>query len=134
MTNSTWTNNNIKALWRIPDRSGIVYPPCDTEGFMALPLTGDRLEGKVVSVAQFRPEKDHSLQVRRSWTSLLRSNPPFFWLAFWQGEWMGSCTPKPTRAEAGSVLCAAQGNESLFRDVPRQTRLGQALHGRRLSE
>jgi alpha-1,2-mannosyltransferase len=83
MTNSTWTNNNIKALWRIPDRSGIVYPPCDTEGFMALPLTGDRLEGKVVSVAQFRPEKDHSLQVRRSWTSLLRSNPFFFFFFFW---------------------------------------------------
>lgn len=31
---------------------------------MALSLTGDRQAGKIVSVAQFRPEKDHSLQVR----------------------------------------------------------------------
>lgn len=63
MTNSTWTYNNIKTIWNAAGRTTVVYPPCDTDGFMALPLTGDRVEGKVVSVAQFRPEKDHSLQV-----------------------------------------------------------------------
>lgn len=63
MTNSTWTLGNIKAIWRIPERTGVVYPPCDTQGFMTLPLTDQREPGKIVSVAQFRPEKDHSLQV-----------------------------------------------------------------------
>eukprot|EP00123_Amoebidium_parasiticum_P005432 comp16625_c0_seq1/m.14806 comp16625_c0_seq1/g.14806 ORF comp16625_c0_seq1/g.14806 comp16625_c0_seq1/m.14806 type:complete len:475 (-) comp16625_c0_seq1:38-1462(-) len=63
MVNSTWTYNNIKTIWAIPDRTVIVYPPCDTEGFQKLPLTEKRQRNKIVSVAQFRPEKDHSMQL-----------------------------------------------------------------------
>jgi alpha-1,2-mannosyltransferase len=40
----------------------IVYPPCNTDALQALPLRPrNRI---VVSVAQFRPEKDHPLQLR----------------------------------------------------------------------
>jgi hypothetical protein len=43
----------------------IVYPPCNTDALAALPLvpTGGR-DRVVVSVGQFRPEKDHPLQLR----------------------------------------------------------------------
>ncbi|KAF7649064.1 hypothetical protein LDENG_00147960 [Lucifuga dentata] len=41
MVNSTWTLGHILALWRSPSRTSVVYPPCD-----------------------FRPEKDHRLQIR----------------------------------------------------------------------
>jgi hypothetical protein len=40
----------------------LVYPPCNTTALAALPLGGR--ERLVVSVAQFRPEKDHALQLR----------------------------------------------------------------------
>lgn len=66
MVNSTWTQGHILDLWHANDRTLIVYPPCDTKGFLSLPLE-DKTDNKVhsiVSVAQFRPEKDHPLQLR----------------------------------------------------------------------
>jgi alpha-1,2-mannosyltransferase len=52
----------------------VVYPPCNTDALAALPLrwqaaarAGGAVTGRsrvVVSVGQFRPEKDHALQVR----------------------------------------------------------------------
>ena len=46
-----------------------VYPPCDTSEFAQIPRKSEELlekEGtvKIVSVGQFRPEKDHALQIR----------------------------------------------------------------------
>lgn len=41
----------------------VVYPPCDTASFAAFPLRG-RSQGKIVSLAQFRPEKEHSVQLK----------------------------------------------------------------------
>lgn len=60
MVNSKWTAAHIRALWaREPV---VVYPPCPTADLRDLPLDGrDRL---VVSIAQFRPEKNHELQLR----------------------------------------------------------------------
>jgi alpha-1,2-mannosyltransferase len=58
--NSTWTKGHIDQLWHT--KAEIVYPPCDTERLNALPLKGRKL--MIVSVAQFRPEKDHSLQLK----------------------------------------------------------------------
>ena len=81
MVNSTWTQRHIRTLWLRTKRSThIVYPPCDTATLQALPLlppvplaeqslVGDK--GKpgcrrdmILSVGQFRPEKDHELQLR----------------------------------------------------------------------
>lgn len=63
MVNSSWTRAHINAIWRIPNRTVLVYPPCDTLTLQALPL--ERLPQKqyIISVAQFRPEKAHDLQL-----------------------------------------------------------------------
>ncbi|XP_022800947.1 GDP-Man:Man(3)GlcNAc(2)-PP-Dol alpha-1,2-mannosyltransferase-like [Stylophora pistillata] len=73
MVNSTWTYGHIASLWRRKDRTSIVYPPCDTKAFLELPMKVDSVaaddEGdddsiqSIVSVGQFRPEKDHPLQI-----------------------------------------------------------------------
>ncbi|XP_065192595.1 GDP-Man:Man(3)GlcNAc(2)-PP-Dol alpha-1,2-mannosyltransferase-like [Sycon ciliatum] len=67
MVNSSWTKDHIMSLWKIPELTAVVYPPCDTSGFSANPLKPlpDRstLKHLVVSVAQFRPEKNHALQL-----------------------------------------------------------------------
>ncbi|XP_076159076.1 GDP-Man:Man(3)GlcNAc(2)-PP-Dol alpha-1,2-mannosyltransferase [Alosa pseudoharengus] len=74
MVNSTWTLGHILALWRAPNRTSVVYPPCDVQSFLGAPLEDEQEAGKegaedrkchsVVSVGQFRPEKDHRLQIR----------------------------------------------------------------------
>lgn len=91
MVNSTWTLGHILALWRSPSCTGIVYPPCDIRAFLDVPLEGededetdegweelgqelgsgeevggggDRKCHSIVSVGQFRPEKDHRLQIQ----------------------------------------------------------------------
>ncbi|CAA0836618.1 GDP-Man\\x3aMan(3)GlcNAc(2)-PP-Dol alpha-1-2-mannosyltransferase [Striga hermonthica] len=63
MVNSSWTQSHIQKLWGIPDRIKRVYPPCDTSGLQALPLERSTTPVKIISVAQFRPEKAHQLQL-----------------------------------------------------------------------
>ena len=85
--NSTWTQGHVRALWGGDPE--VVYPPCDTAALRDLPLdrgAGTNLESRegqrkrrddkredaheddagayVLSVGQFRPEKDHALQLR----------------------------------------------------------------------
>ncbi|KAJ1927217.1 asparagine-linked glycosylation protein [Tieghemiomyces parasiticus] len=75
--NSTWTKNHIDQLWRSaptsPDEDSeasiasiegarVVYPPCDTDAFQSFPI--DSRPNTIVSVAQFRPEKNHAQQLR----------------------------------------------------------------------
>ncbi|XP_075872601.1 GDP-Man:Man(3)GlcNAc(2)-PP-Dol alpha-1,2-mannosyltransferase [Nelusetta ayraudi] len=66
MVNSSWTLDHILSLWRAPNRTSVVYPPCDVAALLDLPLEedGDRKCHSIISVAQFRPEKDHRLQIR----------------------------------------------------------------------
>lgn len=73
MVNSTWTLGHILALWRAPNRTSVVYPPCDVQSFLSAPLEDEQDNEKgsaerkchsIVSVGQFRPEKDHRLQIR----------------------------------------------------------------------
>lgn len=70
MTNSSWTDAHIRQLWRCPSR--VVYPPCDTSELSRMPLEPRRNE--ILSVAQFRPEKDHTLQLR-AFAMLLHNEP-----------------------------------------------------------
>jgi alpha-1,2-mannosyltransferase len=72
MVNSTWTKGHIDQLWGI--NSKIVYPPCDTSSLTKIPLEGR--QRIIVSIAQFRPEKDHQLQLR-SLQCLLSNYPNF---------------------------------------------------------
>ncbi|RCI07140.1 asparagine-linked glycosylation protein [Rhizopus stolonifer] len=60
VVNSTWTKGHVDSLWGT--KADIVYPPCDTERLNKLPLQGRK--PMIVSVAQFRPEKDHALQLK----------------------------------------------------------------------
>lgn len=66
MVNSSWTLDHILSLWRAPNRTSVVYPPCDVGAFLDLPLEedGDKKCHSIVSIGQFRPEKDHRLQIR----------------------------------------------------------------------
>lgn len=71
--NGSWTKSHIDQLlprrvgrpWKMPPLPAvhIVYPPCDTAAFAKLPLEG-RQSRYMVSVAQFRPEKEHAMQLR----------------------------------------------------------------------
>ncbi|KAF3433393.1 hypothetical protein FNV43_RR24495 [Rhamnella rubrinervis] len=63
MVNSSWTRTHIEKLWKIPHRTMRVYPPCDTSGLQVLPLERPTETPKIISVAQFRPEKAHTLQL-----------------------------------------------------------------------
>ena len=92
LANSSWTCGHISNLWGMVEnnhkteqnesarlyehRTGRrlvkVYPPCNTEKWKTVPLsitsgagsTGIRRRKVVLSVGQFRPEKDHALQIR----------------------------------------------------------------------
>ena len=61
--NSTWTKNHINSLWNIPNKTMVLYPPCNTSELSNLPLNS-RESDKIISIAQFRPEKDHALQIK----------------------------------------------------------------------
>ena len=60
MCNSSWTQAHIAHLWR--GCPAVVYPPCNTERLQRLP--GGPREPLAVSIAQFRPEKNHALQLQ----------------------------------------------------------------------
>lgn len=91
MVNSSWTRSHIELLWGIPNRIRRVYPPCDTSALQALPLKRQAKIPTIISVAQFRPEKAHALQleafslaIRRKDTDLPRPKLQF----------VGSCRNK----------------------------------------
>ncbi|UJR35544.1 hypothetical protein I4U23_028298 [Adineta vaga] len=75
--NSSWTQGHIERIWTLPARSiHLVYPPCDVKQFLSMPLVNDneQIVKTFVSVGQFRPEKDHELQIR-SFHELLQRIP-----------------------------------------------------------
>ncbi|KAF8158434.1 mannosyltransferase [Crassisporium funariophilum] len=99
MVNSSWTKNHIDSILqhsdlaldvihmlpplfliklfipsRAPRHARIVYPPCDTREMGKLPLTNR--ERVILSVAQFRPEKDHPAQLR-AFHRLLELHPEY---------------------------------------------------------
>uniref|UniRef100_A0A7S4MFI8 GDP-Man:Man(3)GlcNAc(2)-PP-Dol alpha-1,2-mannosyltransferase n=1 Tax=Vannella robusta TaxID=1487602 RepID=A0A7S4MFI8_9EUKA len=61
--NSSWTRSHIDSLWKMPQKTKILYPPCNTSHLSSLPLE-NREQGTIISIAQFRPEKDHALQIK----------------------------------------------------------------------
>ena len=77
MTNSSWTAGHIEAIW---GSGGIakVYPPCNTVDFQALPLAlaQRHATARVVSIAQFRPEKAHGLQLQAFALLLSKTHHP----------------------------------------------------------
>ncbi|XP_065315080.1 GDP-Man:Man(3)GlcNAc(2)-PP-Dol alpha-1,2-mannosyltransferase-like isoform X2 [Gordionus sp. m RMFG-2023] len=67
--NSSWTNDHILNLWNKQNKTYILYPPCDTKTFSQLNNTSENwvlndTEINIVSIGQFRPEKDHVKQLK----------------------------------------------------------------------
>ncbi|KAK8940229.1 GDP-Man:Man(3)GlcNAc(2)-PP-Dol alpha-1,2-mannosyltransferase [Platanthera guangdongensis] len=75
MVNSSWTRAHILNLWKIPRRIKRVYPPCDTSALQALPLERHAETPIFISVAQFRPEKAHGIQLEAFALVLNRLGP-----------------------------------------------------------
>ena len=65
MVNSTWTMSHINSLWKRSYKTSIVYPPCDTSKFKTITILpgSSKAMKSIVSIGQFRPEKDHNLQL-----------------------------------------------------------------------
>ena len=70
MVNSSWTCAHIAWFWRWGSPKPIVvYPPVAVEDFALESLTDLQIQQRnhtkeIISVAQFRPEKDHELQLK----------------------------------------------------------------------
>jgi alpha-1,2-mannosyltransferase len=92
MTNSSWTAGHIRALWDphrariLRDRStelrddiSVVYPPCpvqEIEAAISLDASDASSRKKeLLYIAQFRPEKNHTL-VLKAFAHLLANYPP----------------------------------------------------------
>jgi len=101
MVNSSWTKNHVDSILQHsdffldalhmtlfpplllvkffapqkgPQTAKIVYPPCDTREMVKFSLTNR--ERVILSVAQFRPEKDHAMQLR-VFHRLLNEHPEY---------------------------------------------------------
>ncbi|CAE6416084.1 hypothetical protein ACGC1H_007199 [Rhizoctonia solani] len=67
MVNSSWTKSHVEYLLNHTVLSesrkslSIVYPPCDTQTMASFSLEGRKKI--IMSLAQFRPEKDHAKQI-----------------------------------------------------------------------
>jgi len=85
LVNSSWTRGHILSLWKAPERTAVVYPPCDVAEFMTIPLdelqSDDSRTRKIVSISQFRPEKNHRLQLE-AFQKFLASRPSEHWSRF----------------------------------------------------
>ena len=72
--NSTWTLQHMQKIWSNTQLS-LLYPPCNTASFRGISAYRER-ENIIVSFAQFRPEKNHKLQVRIMEELVKRGNVP----------------------------------------------------------
>lgn len=65
MANGTWTEDHLNELWRCPLNTFRVYPPCEVSELKQLrSLVKESDPIRILSVAQFRPEKDHPLMLQ----------------------------------------------------------------------
>uniref|UniRef100_A0A182Q1T1 GDP-Man:Man(3)GlcNAc(2)-PP-Dol alpha-1,2-mannosyltransferase n=1 Tax=Anopheles farauti TaxID=69004 RepID=A0A182Q1T1_9DIPT len=66
MVNSSWTENHIVSLWDVPYKTHRVYPPCEVSRLKRLESLTDEQDEHIIilSVGQYRPEKDHPLQLQ----------------------------------------------------------------------
>jgi len=66
MVNSSWTEEHIRQLWGGEGGDVVkVFPPCDTTHLTGIVQVTDEKESvRILSLGQFRPEKDHVLQIK----------------------------------------------------------------------
>ncbi|RZC58174.1 hypothetical protein C5167_005475 [Papaver somniferum] len=75
VVNSSWTQAHIVKLWGIPRHTKRIYPPCDTKGLQELSLERSINTPTIISVAQFRPEKAHTLQLEAFSVAIKKLGP-----------------------------------------------------------
>ena len=68
MVNGSWTQGHIVQLWNRAERTHVVYPPVDVVTFKSLINLSEQVlmqqrQLRILSIAQFRPEKNHDLQL-----------------------------------------------------------------------
>lgn len=64
VANSTWTRTHLEDIFGRAVIVRTVFPPCDVNRYRALSADRRRKRGLIISLAQFRPEKNHELQLR----------------------------------------------------------------------
>lgn len=112
MVNSSWTRNHILKLWNKPACTFTVYPPCDTSVFETLPLKSilNKEDLRIISIAQFRPEKNHELQLNalKAFVSTLNSDQSHVTLVL-----IGSCRHEEDHGRVQKLrsLCSQLGIE-----------------------
>nr|XP_039254200.1 GDP-Man:Man(3)GlcNAc(2)-PP-Dol alpha-1,2-mannosyltransferase-like [Styela clava] len=76
MVNSSWTKGHIEVLWGAKDDRPIdkIFPPCDIKAFLEIPLQRSSKNKIILSISQFRPEKNQALQVK-SFARFLSTKP-----------------------------------------------------------
>ena len=80
--NSNWTKGHLDYIWKTP--TNVLYPPCNVTSFLELPLSKEPRK-VAISIGQFRPEKDHELQIE-AFKNLQKNHPDAeLWL-------VGSCS------------------------------------------
>lgn len=65
-TNSTWTHEHMKKIWPslyISGKLTKLYPPCTVDRLLVLRKPDPTNEINIMSLAQFRPEKQQHLQL-----------------------------------------------------------------------
>lgn len=67
MVNSSWTEGHILSLWDCPFKTHRVYPPCEVSHLRKLQHVSADDKIVIMSISQFRPEKDHPLQLQVRW-------------------------------------------------------------------
>lgn len=81
MVNSSWTENHILAIWNAPFITHRVYPPCEVNSLKELrhvPCSDGKIY--ILSVGQYRPEKDHALILQSMYELRnLLVNDEFLW-------------------------------------------------------
>ena len=102
MVNSSWTHGHIRQLWS-PRQLFIVYPPCDTSSFNQLPLRRSARPLRIVSVGQFRPEKNHQSQLRVLRKLLEDAEEPLVTLVL-----VGGCRNSDDEQRVADLRCLAR--------------------------
>jgi alpha-1,2-mannosyltransferase len=74
MVNSTWTYGHIKDIWWNKNIK-VVFPPVDVNLFSKIQI-GNKRKLQIVSIGQFRPEKDHPLQIK-SFNKFIKENKKY---------------------------------------------------------
>lgn len=110
MVNSSWTENHILSLWECPFKTHRVYPPCEVSHLKKLQHAAADDTIVIMSISQFRPEKDHPLQLQVNIidslpSCILYKNKNWLWFTFAGHVWIENIATRwRTNVESGKWM------------------------------